>query len=225
MQINEMNTITLNTRNYSEQVSDWPRSGRHILAQFDKKNITVYQAYRPEIGHYAVENQKFGGAFSFSRMSWIKPNFLWMMYRSGWGTKPGQEVILAVTIPCSLFDEILAKAVPSTYSSSLYSDVDEWKCSVKESEVRLQWDPDHAPNGKSLERRAVQLGLRGGILERYARSEVIRIEDISDFVAEQRVNLQDHPQDLVTPEEHVYTPLSEESVTRIGLVSKIRSLK
>src|SRR5262245_58806343 len=26
-------------------------------------------------------------------MSWIKLNFLWMMFRSGWGTKPDQEVI------------------------------------------------------------------------------------------------------------------------------------
>jgi len=27
-------------------------------------------------------------------MSWIKPNFLWMMYRCGWGTKEGQQVTL-----------------------------------------------------------------------------------------------------------------------------------
>ncbi|WP_422570328.1 DUF4291 family protein, partial [Erwinia billingiae] len=29
-------------------------------------------------------------------MTWIKPSFLWMMYRSGWGMKdPGQKRILA----------------------------------------------------------------------------------------------------------------------------------
>lgn len=33
------------------------------------------------------------------------------MYRSGWGTKTGQEVILSVTIKRIAFDEILAKAV------------------------------------------------------------------------------------------------------------------
>jgi hypothetical protein len=27
-------------------------------------------------------------------MSWIKPNFLWMMYCSGWGTKQRQRIIL-----------------------------------------------------------------------------------------------------------------------------------
>ena len=39
----------------------------------------------------------FGGDhFSLNRMSWVKPNFLWMMYRSGWGQKEGQVVVLAV---------------------------------------------------------------------------------------------------------------------------------
>ncbi len=46
-------------------------------------SIVVYQAYRPEIGDFSVEHQHFGGAFSYNRMTWIKPNFLWMMYHSG----------------------------------------------------------------------------------------------------------------------------------------------
>jgi hypothetical protein len=81
---------------YVEQSRRWPRSGRHILAQFDENEIDVYQAYRPDIGRFAAEHGYFGGAFSYERMSWIKPNFLWMMYRSGWGKKEGQEVTLAV---------------------------------------------------------------------------------------------------------------------------------
>ena len=69
----------------------WPKEGRHILAQFDDDTVIVYQAYRPSIGRYAAEHGAFGGDFSYSRMSWVKPNFLWMMYRSGWGTqgRPG----------------------------------------------------------------------------------------------------------------------------------------
>nr|WP_240038802.1 MULTISPECIES: DUF4291 family protein [Okeania] len=39
-------------------------------------------------------------------MSWIKTNFLWMMYRSAWGSKTGQEIILAVTIKRTAFDGI-----------------------------------------------------------------------------------------------------------------------
>lgn len=54
---------------------------------------------------------RFGGEnFSFSRMSWIKTNFLWMMYRCGWASKHGQERVLAVRILRKGFDEILSKA-------------------------------------------------------------------------------------------------------------------
>ena len=83
---------------YVDQARGWPQSGRHILAQFDADSIYVYQAYRPSIARFAVEHQKFGGEFSLNRMSWIKPNFLWMMYRAGWATKEGQEHILAVRL-------------------------------------------------------------------------------------------------------------------------------
>jgi hypothetical protein len=68
---------------YLAQRRRWPESGRHILAQFDDESVVVYQAYRPQIGCFAAEHGFFGGAFELDRMSWIMPNFLWMMYRSG----------------------------------------------------------------------------------------------------------------------------------------------
>ncbi len=77
----------LPTELYTEQTVRWPSEGRHILAHYDDRSIIVYQAYRPSIGRFAIEHGYFGGDFSFARMSWIKPNFLWMMYRSGWGTR------------------------------------------------------------------------------------------------------------------------------------------
>ncbi|AFY91421.1 hypothetical protein Cha6605_0114 [Chamaesiphon minutus PCC 6605] len=98
-----------------------PKIGRYILAQFDGEGVIVYQAYRPEIGHFAATHGYFGGDhFSTTRMSWIKPNFLWMMYRSGWGQKEGQEVVLAVKIKREAFDTILANAVRSSYNPDLY---------------------------------------------------------------------------------------------------------
>lgn len=74
---------------YLEQVSRLPKSGLQIIAQFDEESVVVYQAYRPAIGNFAATHGYFGGEFKVDRMSWIKPNFLWMMYRSGWGTKEG----------------------------------------------------------------------------------------------------------------------------------------
>src|SRR6478735_88475 len=100
---------------YPEQAKVWPKEGRHILAQFDAETVIVYQAYRPTIGRFAAEHGAFGGDFSYSRMSWIKPNFLWMMYRSGWGTKEGQEVTLAVRLRRDAFDEVLLRAVHSSF--------------------------------------------------------------------------------------------------------------
>jgi hypothetical protein len=98
---------------YVEQVKRWPDCGRHILAQYDEETILVYQAYRSSIGRFAVKHGHFGGDFKYSRMSWIKPNFLWMMYRSDWGTAEGQEVVLALRLRRSFFDLLLAQAVPS----------------------------------------------------------------------------------------------------------------
>ncbi len=202
---------------YLDQVRDWPKSGRHILAQFDPETIYVYQAYRPSIARFAVEHQQFGGDFSFSRMSWIKPNFLWMMYRAGWATKEGQEHILAVRLRRTFFDELLRLAVPSGFHSRRFATREEWQAAVRSSEVRLQWDPDHNPSGNPVERRAVQLGLRGGALRRFGQQELISVEDITPFVAEQRQHLSKGFAELCTPEERVYFPSDPEAVTTVGI--------
>lgn len=170
--------MNLITEPYLTQLQRWPRSGRHILAQFDGSSIVIYQAYKPSIGHFAARHGYFGGDFQPGRMSWIKPNFLWMMYRSGWGTKPGQEVTLAVRITREAFDTILARAVHSSFVPEVYADHDGWKERLSDSTVRLQWDPDHDPAGAKVERRAVQLGLRGEVLKRYTQEWIVGLEDI-----------------------------------------------
>jgi hypothetical protein len=138
-----MLTTPLATADYAEQLQHWPQAGRHILAQFDNDTIIVYQAYRPSIGQFAAENGFFGGDFKFSRMSWIKPNFLWMMYRSQWGQAEGQEVVLAIRLKRRFFDALLAQAVPSSFDAQAYGSHDEWTAAVARSDVRLQWDPDN----------------------------------------------------------------------------------
>jgi hypothetical protein len=204
--------MAINVAPYLIQNAHWPQSGQHILAQYDDTSIIVYQAYRPSIGHFAARHGYFGGEFSFTRMSWIKPNFLWMMYRSGWGTKEGQEVTLAIRLKRAGFDTLLAQAVHSTYKARIYTSELAWKQAVEQSEVRLQWDPDHHPSGAKVERRAIQLGMRGSILARYAREWILDIEDVSDFVREQyeHARIGNYAQ-LATPREMVY-PVEDESV-------------
>ena len=196
--------MPLTTEPYITQAARWPTSGRHILAQYDAASVVVYQAYRPAIGRFAATHGFFGGDFSLGRMSWIKPNFLWMMYRSGWGTKPGQEVTLAARMQRAAFDAILRAAIPSSFDAARYPDAATWQAAVAQSEAREQWDPDHDPSGAPLARRAIQLGLRGALLARYAREWIIEIEDISPFVAEQRERAHPPYADLLTPREDVY---------------------
>lgn len=210
---------SLPTRPYLEQAATWPSSGRHILAHFDHDSIVVYQAYSPSIARHALEEGVFGGPeFSFSRMSWIKPSFLWMMYRSAWGTAERQESVLAVRIRRAFFERLLALAVPSAFGASRYSDEAAWRRAIEASDVRLQWDPDHDPSGDKLERRAIQLGLRGEVLRQYANTEILSVADMTPFVAEQRVfSRRGAWGQLVTPQESVYTPSDRAARENVGL--------
>ena len=212
--------MKLSTASYLEleQKANWVKEGRIILAQYDADSIIVYQAYRPSIGHFAVQNGYFGGNFKLSRMTWIKPNFLWMMYRSSWGTKVGQEVILAIRLKRSAFDFILAEAVHAKYIRELYENKQQWQKAVAKSNVRLQWDPDRSPRGEKLKRRAIQLGLRGDIVTKYAKEWILDIEDISDFVAQQREYvIQENYQALQTPIEQIYQVANRETANKLLL--------
>jgi hypothetical protein len=209
--------MDLVTEPYLAQNVRWPTSGRHILAQFDEESVVVYQAYRPAIGHFAAEHGYFGGPFSLSRMSWIKPNFLWMMYRCGWASKEGQEVVLAVRLKQPAFEEILRQAVHSSVVLDVYGTEGAWRRAVAGSDVRLQWDPDHDPAGRPVERRAIQLGLRGDVLARYAKEWLLDVQDISAFVREQRANANAPYDRLVTPREDVYPVADPEVGARLGI--------
>jgi hypothetical protein len=189
-----------------------------ILAQHDEESVVVYQAYNSSIGRYAATHGKFGGDFSFSRMTWIKPNFLWMMYRSGWGKKSDQEITLAIRIRRDAFDQILSLAVPSSFDASLYPTREAWQDQVKKSDVRLQWDPDHDPLGTKQVRRAIQLGLRGVVVQRFSNEWILSITDISDFVREQRKHVETDSLDLLyTPKETVYQPGNSLLCRNLGL--------
>jgi Domain of unknown function (DUF4291) len=206
---------------HTSQLPHWPATGRHILAHYDADSIVVYQAYRPEIADHAIAHQAFGGAFSFGRMSWIKPNFLWMMYRSGWGAKPGQERTLALRLRRPFFDALLGRAVASSFDPTASGSMADWPSALANSDVRLQWDPDHDPDGLPLPRRALQLGLRGATLAAFAtRPDLIEVIDMTSFVAAQRDQLaKGGIAVLTTPRERVYRPTDPAIARNIGLGS------
>ena len=100
---------------------------RRIRAVYDEDSITVYQAYSDEIAEAALEHQRFVAPFSFDRMTWIKPSFLWMMERSGYGTRVDQEHVLAIRMRLTGWLEALGKASLSSAGAS-------------EAPVRIQWE-------------------------------------------------------------------------------------
>ena len=130
-----------------------------IRALYSKDTIRVYQAYNKIIASEAVMKGTFGNNFKMDRMTWIKPSFLWMMYRCGWATKENQECVLAIDIQRNAFDYLVANAVISTYQEEMYRSREEWKRLIHSSDIRLQWDPERDIHGNPLNYRSLQLVL------------------------------------------------------------------
>lgn len=182
--------MELKTIPYNDYEALVPQSGRHIIGQERGENIIVYQAFNPKTSDFAVTHQRFGGKhYKYTRMSWIKPNFLWMMYRAGWASKEHEQRVLAIEIPKTSFEEVLGEAVHSVFIEEVYGTEAKWKSALADSEVRIQWDPDHDPYGNKLDRRAIQLGLRGSMLRNFGMEWIQSIEDITPFVHEQKAIL------------------------------------
>ncbi len=198
--------MSLPTETYLSQQQRLPDSGKSIIACYDAEHIVVYQAYKPSIAEFAVKHQKLGGNdYKETRMTWIKPGFLWMMYRSGWAGKTDQERVLAITLRQIDFEEILSHAVPTSFKPNLYTTEADWKEALKNSYVQIQWDPDHDPFGKKQSRRAIQIGLTRDMARRYANECITAIEDITDFVHTQKQVLDTQGiAALIVPYEEVY---------------------
>ncbi|MCR4645864.1 MAG: DUF4291 domain-containing protein [Oscillospiraceae bacterium] len=152
---------------------------REVYAHYDAQTIRVYQAYKPAIALEALRLQTFGGHFSRSRMTWIKPSFLWMMYRCGWCEKPDQEMTIALDLRREAFDELLRLAVLSHPEDG--TDPALWKQTLASSPVRVQWDPERDQNGEPIGRRAIQMGIRDKALDVFLGG-IVRIEDMTPLV-------------------------------------------
>ena len=192
---------------------------RQIRADYDRDSIVVYQAYRKEIALPAVEAGRFVEPFSWGRMTWIKPSFLWLMARSNWGTKSGQEHILAVRIKRNGWDRALALGVLTSFESKTHQHQSSWRRQFEDSTVHVQWDPERTIHGKKLEHRSIQVGLSRKIIREFTEDWVL---DISDFTARARKirslylsgNLKRAKDQL--PSERVYS-VSDDIFLRLGM--------
>ncbi|WP_353944427.1 DUF4291 domain-containing protein [Streptomyces sp. HUAS MG91] len=165
---------------------------RHeIRAAHTPSTVTVYQAYAPEIGLPAARDGRFPALWKRDRMTWIKPSFLWMMYRCGWAEKPGQEVVLAVEISREGFEWALRHACLSSYTRSVHSDQAAWKRELRRSPARVQWDPERDLSLQPLAHRSLQLGLSGEAVRLYADEWTVGISDVTALAREVRAAVRD----------------------------------
>ncbi len=155
---------------------------RQIRATYNDKTIRVYQAYNDAIADSALEHGTFvSPPFKMERMTWIKPSFLWMMYRSGWGKKDsGQNRILAIDITREGFEWALEHSLLS-HDAKNYTNKEEWLRIKKATPVRIQWDPERDVHLQPLEHRAIQIGLTNEAVPLYVNEWIQNITDVTDL--------------------------------------------
>jgi hypothetical protein len=154
-----------------------------IRADYDRDTVVVYQAYNSAIASAAVAAQRFVAPFSLQRMTWIKPSFLWLMERSGWGTKSNQERILAVRITRTGWEHALSQAVLTSFTSRVHASVEEWRKNFAAAAVHVQWDPERSLRGKKLDYRSIQVGLSRHVIQDFVEQWTTAITDITPLVA------------------------------------------
>lgn len=152
---------------------------REVRATYDDATIVVYQAYSPAIADAAVAEGRFVPPFSRDRMTWVKPSFLWMMYRSGWATKPGQQRVLAVRITRVGWEWALRHACLSHFDASVHTSPEAWRDEIARQPVRVQWDPERDVDLQPLPYRSIQVGLSGEAVSRYVDEWTVEITDVT----------------------------------------------
>ena len=188
-----------------------------IRADFNRDSIVVYQAYSSTIADPALKAQRFVEPFSFGRMTWIKPSFLWLMHRSNWGSKSGQERTLAVTISKVGWEAALSKAVLTAYDQRVFRSREDWCREFEEALVHVQWDPERSLRGAPLDHYSIQVGISRHLIGEFVEKWILRIQDLSPVVAKVRDLLRSGRADEAKrhlPVERIY-PLPEYIARRL----------
>lgn len=208
-----------------------------FVGEWDEQGVYVYQAYCDDIADWALAHQRLGGPkFNTSRCTWFKPSFGWVLYRSGYGRKPGQNRVLRIKLPHGALAEILSrcKLVDTNKETRLESasKTKGPKGAVVNGNGVVQWDPERdvmAPEGngkeprKMLRRRAIQIGVKGNLSEFYVCSAIC-IQDVTElshrvFLAHSAKKKQAMEQLMVEiwqklPSERPYTPHCSEQILK-----------
>lgn len=190
---------------------------RQIYAAYDDEGVYVYQAFKPEIVVAALEKGTFGAGFGMDRMTWIKPSFAWMLYRSGYASKSRQEAILKIKLSHDGFLVILRESVETSYNPHIFESEDVWRRTLKASVVRHQWDPErYLTLGKHPNRRAIQIGISGWTVEKYVNAWIIGLEEVTALAGAVKAAHQARKPFPSVPDERVY-PVYDALAQRLGV--------
>lgn len=140
-----------------------------IRADHDARTIVVYQAYPAAVADAALAAGRFVPPFSFGRMTWIKPSYLWLMHRSNWARKPGQERIIAIRITRTAWDDALTRGTPTTRHPE----------EVARADIHVQWDPERSLRGAALNHYSIQVGIGRALIRAYAEDWTTDITDLT----------------------------------------------
>lgn len=150
-----------------------------IRAQYDADSITVYQAYPEAIALPAIAQQRFQAPFSFRRMTWIKPSYLWLMARSNWGTKANQTHILGLRISRRGWERALSLGVLTHPDTAIYDSGQAWEQAFEQAQVHIQWDPERTLKGAKLNERSIQVGISRFLIEEFNEAWIQSITDLT----------------------------------------------
>jgi hypothetical protein len=189
---------------------------RKIFANYDDEGIYVYQAFEPSIVTAALRRGTFDKVFRLERMTWIKPSFGWMLYRSGYASKHRQEAVLKIKLSHSGFQDILRQSVETSFNPKIYESEYAWSAAIAKSEVRHQWDPERDLYGNKLERRAIQIGIRGETVKRYVNEWIIGLEEATDLAKQVEQAVKNKTIMPNVPSENEYV-ITDELNRRLGI--------
>ncbi|MCF2859156.1 DUF4291 domain-containing protein [Pseudoalteromonas sp. SMS1] len=166
---------------------------RQIRAVYDKQTIRVYQAYNDAIANSTLAHGTFiSPPFKMERMTWIKPSFLWMMYRSGWAQKDaGQNRILAIDISREGFEWALNHSLLS-HQAKEFTDKAAWLKLKNSTPVRIQWDPERDIFLQPLAHRAIQIGLSSEAVDLYVHQWVQNVTDVTELATTIKGHIDNH---------------------------------
>jgi hypothetical protein len=189
-------------------IEDMSHPHREIRALYDDETITVYQAYNSTIASAAVAQQQLDASpqFRTTRMTWIKPSWAWMLYRSGYSYKDaGQERILALKMRHADFLRLLRCGVlshtpiPQARSGNSITTISEGEVPTRSGQdrprttaIRIQWDPERTVRLEKLDYRSIQIGIPGVVMAEFIAG-IVSIDDVTNEARELHRILDEKP--------------------------------